>query len=71
MNDMLPAGASAEGAPETAEKAEKSKLVRDSFTIPKAEYAALSELKQRAEAMAETRRLITEAAVAKISAELR
>ncbi len=33
-----------------ADKADvaKNKLVRDSFTIPKAEYAALNELKQRA-----------------------
>ncbi len=29
-------------------KAKKTKLVRDSFTIPKAEYAVLDELKQRA-----------------------
>jgi hypothetical protein len=45
MTDMLPA--------ETADKAEKSKLVRDSFTIPKAEYAALNELKQRATRLAQ------------------
>ena len=33
-----------------AEKSDapKNKLVRDSFTIPKAEYAVLNELKQRA-----------------------
>lgn len=31
-----------------ADKAKKPKLVRDSFTIPKAEYAVLDELKQRA-----------------------
>jgi hypothetical protein len=31
-----------------AEKAKKPKLVRDSFTIPKAEYLVLDELKQRA-----------------------
>ncbi|QJW85803.1 hypothetical protein HK414_12575 [Ramlibacter terrae] len=30
------------------EKEKKPKLVRDSFTIPKAEYAVLDELKQRA-----------------------
>lgn len=30
------------------DKAKKPKLVRDSFTIPKAEYAVLDELKQRA-----------------------
>lgn len=29
-------------------KAKKDKLVRDSFTIPKAEYAVINELKQRA-----------------------
>ena len=33
---------------EKAEKAKKPKLVRDSFTIPKAEYLVLDELKQRA-----------------------
>ena len=31
-----------------ADKAKKPKLVRDSFTIPKAEYTVLDELKQRA-----------------------
>lgn len=30
------------------DKAKKTKLVRDSFTIPKVEYAVLDELKQRA-----------------------
>ncbi len=34
--------------PAKADKPKKSKLVRDSFTIPKAEYAVLQELKQRA-----------------------
>ena len=33
---------------ERDEKAKKPKLVRDSFTIPKAEYTALEALKQRA-----------------------
>ncbi len=33
---------------EKAEKPRKPKLVRDSFTIPKAEYAVLDDLKQRA-----------------------
>ncbi len=33
-------------------KAKKPKLVRDSFTIPKAEYAVLDELKQRATTLA-------------------
>ena len=32
----------------TPHKAKKDKLVRDSFTIPKAEYAVIDELKQRA-----------------------
>lgn len=34
--------------PEKADKPKKHKLVRDSFTIPKNEYAVLDELKQRA-----------------------
>lgn len=34
--------------PEKPAKAKKPKLVRDSFTIPKAEYVVLDELKQRA-----------------------
>ncbi len=33
---------------EKADKPKKPKLVRDSFTIPKPEYAVLDELKQRA-----------------------
>jgi hypothetical protein len=33
--------------------ANKNKLVRDSFTIPKAEYAVLNELKQRATKLAQ------------------
>jgi hypothetical protein len=33
--------------------AAKNKLVRDSFTIPKAEYAILNELKQRATSLAQ------------------
>jgi hypothetical protein len=33
---------------EKSAKAKKPKLVRDSFTIPKAEYVVLDELKQRA-----------------------
>lgn len=32
----------------TTHKAKKDKLVRDSFTIPKVEYAVIDELKQRA-----------------------
>jgi len=35
-------------APKVAVKAKKPKLVRDSFTIPKGEYAVLDDLKQRA-----------------------
>jgi hypothetical protein len=42
-----PAPAPAEKMP-LPEKAKKVKMVRDSFTMPKAEYAALDELKQRA-----------------------
>lgn len=34
--------------PAKPDKARKPKLVRDSFTIPKTEYAVLGELKQRA-----------------------
>ena len=34
--------------PVATDKAKKPKLVCDSFTIPKAEYVALDELKQRA-----------------------
>ncbi len=33
-------------APEPKEKAKKAKLVRDSFTMPEAEYAALGEVKK-------------------------
>src|SRR5687768_18437019 len=39
-------------APEAAPKPPKTKLVRDSFTIPKAEYAVLDTLKQRATGLA-------------------
>ncbi|MCX7258672.1 MAG: hypothetical protein NTZ64_18700, partial [Polaromonas sp.] len=42
-----PAPAPAEKMP-LPEKIKKVKMVRDSFTMPKAEYAALDELKQRA-----------------------
>jgi len=38
----------AKAAPAPVLKAKKPKLVRDSFTIPKAEYVVLDELKQRA-----------------------
>lgn len=34
-----------------ADKVKKAKLVRDSFTIPKAEYAAIDTIKQRAAKM--------------------
>ena len=43
----LPVPARVVAAPR-ADKPKKSKLVRDSFTIPKAEYAVLQDLKQRA-----------------------
>jgi hypothetical protein len=39
-------------ATEKSVKTKKPKLVRDSFTIPKAEYAVLEELKQRAAQLA-------------------
>jgi hypothetical protein len=42
------AAVKAPSAPEVASKPPKTKLVRDSFTIPKAEYAVLDQLKQRA-----------------------
>ena len=35
--------------PKQAVKQKKPKLVRDSFTIPKAEYVVLAQLKQRAD----------------------
>ncbi|WP_425196820.1 hypothetical protein [Polaromonas sp.] len=38
--------------PDKAAKPKKPKLVRDSFTIPKAEYLVLDELKQRAAVLA-------------------
>ena len=47
--------AAAPASPEKSpvpQKAKKPKLVRDSFTIPKAEYAVLDELKQRAALLA-------------------
>ena len=50
----LPGKASAKAAPKAAKpvKAKKPKLVRDSFTIPKAEYTVLDDLKQRAARLA-------------------
>jgi hypothetical protein len=44
--------ATAKPATDKATKPKKPKLVRDSFTIPKAEYGVLEELKQRAENLA-------------------
>ncbi|MDI1342110.1 hypothetical protein [Polaromonas sp.] len=41
-------------SPEKTAKAKKPKLVRDSFTIPKAEYGVLDELKQRAGGLNQT-----------------
>lgn len=43
-----PVKAPVKSAPKAAEKPRKPKLVRDSFTIPKSEYAAIAVLKQRA-----------------------
>lgn len=40
-------------APAKPPKVKKPKLVRDSFTIPKDEYAALTELKQRSAKLAQ------------------
>lgn len=42
------APAAAPQAPAKVDKVKKPKLVRDSFTIPKAEYSAIDALKQRA-----------------------
>ena len=44
---QTPVPAPAPAAKTTADKPKRAKLVRDSFTIPKAEYAVLQELKQR------------------------
>lgn len=44
----LTAAKPAKAAPAPILKAKKPKLVRDSFTIPKAEYVVLDDLKQRA-----------------------
>ncbi len=44
----LPAMALSKPAPEKPAKPKKPKLVRDSFTIPKAEYLVLDALKDRA-----------------------
>jgi hypothetical protein len=46
------APAAAPAAPPAAAKPPKTKLVRDSFTIPKAEYAVIDSLKQRANQLA-------------------
>jgi hypothetical protein len=46
------AAAFAEPKADKQPKPKKPKLVRDSFTIPKAEYAVLDELKQRAAKLA-------------------
>ena len=43
-----PAAAASAKLPAKVEKPKKPKLVRDSFTIPKTEYAAIDALKQRA-----------------------
>ena len=53
--DMMAAGSDdgLEGEAAAGKGAAKSKLVRDSFTIPKAEYAALNELRQRSTRLAQ------------------
>lgn len=43
-----PVAKSAAPKPEKIDKAKKPKLVRDSFTIPKTEFAVLAQLKRRA-----------------------
>ena len=43
-----PASGTPKESPKAAAATKKPKLVRDSFTIPKAEYAVLEELKARA-----------------------
>ncbi len=43
-----PAAKSASAKPARSDKVKKPKLVRDSFTIPKSEYAVIEQLKQRA-----------------------
>lgn len=45
-----PRSKAASGEP-TADKVKKEKLVRDSFTMPKTEYAAIAEVKSRALAL--------------------
>lgn len=47
-----PAGAPVPSAGKDAERTRKIKLVRDSFAMPKAEYASLAFLKQRAAELA-------------------
>ncbi|KQR55738.1 hypothetical protein ASF94_02070 [Acidovorax sp. Leaf160] len=49
-----PAAAKPSAAEEKAAKAKKPKLVRDSFTIPKEEYAVIESLKQRSGQLAQT-----------------
>lgn len=48
------AAAKVSAAADKAAKAKKPKLVRDSFTIPKEEYAAIEALKQRSGQLAQT-----------------
>jgi hypothetical protein len=52
-SDKAAAKASAPAKAEKPAKPKKPKLVRDSFTIPKAEYGALDELKLRAVKLAQ------------------
>lgn len=48
----VPAPAPAPAAAAPAPEKKREKLVRDSFTLPKGEYAALAALKKRAEGLA-------------------
>ena len=50
---MAKAAAPAPALPAKEVRAKKPKLVRDSFTIPKDEYAVIEALKQRANALAQ------------------
>jgi len=47
IKSALPPAAAPEAKPAKPAKPKKPKLVRDSFTIPKPEYAVLADLKQR------------------------
>jgi hypothetical protein len=51
LDDDQPEGEA--GKTDKSDKSEKNRLVRNSFTIPKAEYSTLNELKQRATTLAQ------------------